>query len=263
MKTIKNYNFLVVHFLLLFLLSFNACSQDSQSDWDLILIREDQVKPSMVEDYERALSELKNLLEEGTVKDIGYFSHLRDDYLFTHAVPINQLGEIDKGMLEYVAQKADRDELNLILGNLNSTIANYRNYIVQYLPELSYVPGADNWNEGQPYRRWNFYHFLPGSEKKVEMILKSWKGLYKNHEIKNGFRVFKGFIGVEQPLYILTTWAEDPLDYQQNLSENMEKFSLDGGVLWAEMTKYVKEVKTIEGWYLPQYSFTSGLILAE
>lgn len=263
MKTLKKYNFLGANFLLIFLLSFNACSQDSSSDWDLILIREDNVKPSMTEDYERSLSDLKSFLEESNVKDFGYFTHLQDDYHFIHSVPINNLGAIDKGMLDYVAQKTDKAELNLIMEELNSTIESYRNYIIQYKPELSYVPGTDNWHEDKPYRRWNFLYFSPGSEYEVEMILKSWKGLYKKHGTKYGFRVFKGFIGVEQPMYLLTTWAEDPLDFQQNLRENMEKFNLEGGTLWSEMTEYVIDVNTVEGWYLPQYSFTQGMKLAE
>lgn len=264
MKTMKNNNFLVATFLLIFLLNFSACSQDSSSDWDLILIREDHVNPSLTEDYERSLSDLKSYLEEGNVKDFGYFTHLQDDYHFVHASPINNLGDIDKGMFDYVAQRTDKAELNLIVETLNSTIESYRNYIVQYKPELSYVPpGTSKWNEGQPYRRWNFFNFSPGSEYAVEMILKSWKGLYKKHGTKYGFRVFKGFIGVEQPMYILTTWAEDPLDFQQNMRANMEKFNLDGGSLWSEMTEYITDVNTVEGWYLPQYSFTQGMKLAE
>lgn len=262
MKTLKIYNFLVVNMLLIFLLNFNSYSQQLTSDWDLVLIREDHVKPSMTEEYEMALSQLKSFLEEEKVKDFGYFTHLQDNYHFTHVAPITQLGDLHKGMLNYVAQKVNKPELNLILENLNSTIENYRNYIVQYKPELSYVPDTNMWEEGQFYRRWNFYLFSPGSEHEVEMIFRSWKALYKNHEIKYGFRVMKGFIGVEQPLYILITWAEDPLVYQNNLHRIMEKFHQeDAGALslWSKMMESAKEVETTEGWYLPQYSYIEGL----
>jgi hypothetical protein len=262
MKNLKNYTFFLAIMPMIFLLNFNAYSQQSISDWDLVLIREDHVKPSMTKEYEMALTQLKSFLEEEKVGDFGYFTHLQDNLNFTHVSPINQLSDLDKGMLDYVAQKVNKPELNLILENLNSTIESYRNYIVQYRPELSYVPGTDMWEEGQYYRRWNFYLFLPGAEQDVELILKSWKGLYKNNDIKHGFRVMKGFIGVEQPMYILTTWAEDPLDYQNNIQAIMEKFNQEkaGGLeLWLKMMESAKEVETLEGWYLPQYSYTAGL----
>jgi hypothetical protein len=63
-------------------------------------------------------------------------------------------------------------------------------------------------------------------------------------------------------MYILTTWAEDPLDYQNNLQAIMEKFNQEkaGGLeLWLKMMESAKEVETLEGWYLPQYSYTAGL----
>jgi hypothetical protein len=62
-------------------------------------------------------------------------------------------------------------------------------------------------------------------------------------------------VGIEQPVFILTTWAESPLDYQLNLQENINLLGEDGAVLWMAMMQLVRKVETVEGWYLPQYSF--------
>ena len=86
--------------------------------------------------------------------------------------------------------------------------------------------------------------------------LKAWKNLYKNKGVKNGFRVFSGVIGLEQPVIIITTWGKSPLEYQTNLQENIELLYNEGTFLWTGMMELVRKVETVEGWYLPQYSFT-------
>ena len=78
-----------------------------------------------------------------------------------------------------------------------------------------------------------------------------------------GFRVFSGFLGVEQPLYILTTWAENPLDFQTNIQNTSSLLGEDGAELWQLLMGYVQQTKTIEGWFLPQYSFAPNMKLAE
>ena len=37
----------------------------------------------------------------------------------------------------------------------------------------------------------------------------------------------------------------------------------DGATLWLKMMDYVRETKTVEGWFLPQYSFAPGMKFAE
>jgi hypothetical protein len=75
--------------------------------------------------------------------------------------------------------------------------------------------------------------------------------------------VFSGFLGVEQPMYLLTTWAENPLDYHENLQKTSGILGEEGAALWVALMEYAQEIKTIEGWLLPQYSFAPGLELAK
>ena len=134
---------------------------------------------------------------------------------------------------------------------------------MQYRPELSYVPEGDDWGEGSPYRKWSYYHFQPGSEEEVEQVLASWKQMYQAKGIKTGYRVFAGFLGIEQPTYLLTNWAEDPLDYHENLQQVSEQMGEEGAALWAKMMEYVREATTVEGWYLAQYSYAPDMKMAE
>jgi hypothetical protein len=254
----------VIHILVIFLLFYsNAIGQLSDEKWDLMLIREDKVYPSMTDSYEMTLTDLKGFLSSKKVKDFTYFTHMQDDYFFTHMTPINHLKDLTKGIHSFFAKEVNDPELDVILSHLNETIKSYRYYIVQYRPEISYVPEGDNWGENTPYRKWGYYYFHPGSNEDVEGIHSSWKHLYESKGIKTGFRVFSGFIGTEQPLYIISTWAEDPLAYHQNLQETIDLLGEDGALLWSKMMVYLNVADVTEGWFLPQYSYAPGMKLAE
>ena len=88
---------------------------------------------------------------------------------------------------------------------MNSNIDSYRYYVVKYEPKLSYVPDGDDWDDSKSYRKWNYIQFILGSEKEVEKIFASWKHLYEAKGVETVFRIFTGFLGIEQPTYILTT----------------------------------------------------------
>ena len=89
-------------------------------------------------------------------------------------------------------------------------------------------------------------------------LLEAGQYLYNDVGARSGYRIFKGLMGQELPLYIFTTWAADPGDLQDRLQENMESFGDSGSILWMKMMELVRKVETYEGWYLPQYSIFEG-----
>lgn len=251
-------------FVILYLLNGSvAFSQLTDETWNLMLIREDKVYPSLTEEYEMTLMDMKEFLEEKSVKRFHYFTHMQDDYIFSHVTPIDKLEDLSNGIHSFMSEQVNDPELDLIFEYLNDAIEFYRYYIVRYRPEFSYIPEGDDWGQESPYRKWTYYYFQPGTEKEVETVLSAWKKLYQAKGIKTGFRVFSGFLGIEQPVYILTTWAEDPLDYHEKLQESIDLLGDEGTVLWTKMLEFVGETKTIEGWFLPQYSYAPGLKMAD
>jgi len=250
----KYYSFL----LLLITLGINgAFAQVSDHDWKYLMIREDVVKPSMTVDYEASLTDLSLFLTDSKILGINYITQLQDNYHYTHITTLNDINEIDEGLRAYIKGDIKSTEFDLIWDDLNETIKSYSYYVVKFEPDLSYIPDGKVWLDEAPYRKWNYFYFQPGTEKEVEKILKAWRNLYKNKGLKQGFRVFSGVIGVEQPVLLFTTWAESPMDYQINLQDNIKLLEEEGTILWMAMMELVRKVETIEGWYLPQYSFIS------
>jgi len=256
-------NSILISFTLIFMLNNTyVIAQSEAKNWDLMLVREDHVKPFQAATYEAALGDMKAFLEENKVSNYSYFTHLRDDYSFTHIIPIDNLGDLELGIFDYVQEKVDNPGFRLIWNEIYESINSYRYYLIKHNHKLSYIPKNDDWGNGSPYRKWSYYYFKPGTEKEVEKILASWKQLYIKHDIKNGYRVFSGSIGLQTSLYIFTTWAEGPEEFQNGLEENLKLLGEEGAALWQKTMENVQKVETIEGWYLPQYSYTRDQKLA-
>lgn len=259
----KCLNILKVTVLFVLLNNVSIFAQISSDNWDLMLVREDKVYPSMTNDYEISLADLKSFLDKNKVEGFNYFTHLQNNFTYSHVTPIKELKDLNNGISEFFAEKINNPDLDIILNDLSNTISSYNYYVVQFKPELSYIPKEANWMAENQYRKWHYYYFYPGTKKSVEEVLAAYKQLYTDKEIEMGFRVFAGFLGVEQPLYILTTWAENPLDFQTDLEKTSGLLGEDGADLWQLLMGYVQETKTVEGWFLPQYSFAPGMKLAE
>jgi hypothetical protein len=247
-----------IYYSILFILTLGVeatFAQITDKDLNYLLVREDAVKPAMASYYEASLTDLGNFLSENNIKKVNYMTQLQDNYNYTHVTLLESMEDINGGLKAFIKGDKKSAEFDLIWSDLNETIESFRYYVVKYEPELSYVPDGKVWLEEAPYRRWNYLHFEPGTEEVAEDILRAWKNLYENKGVKSGFRVFRGVIGLDQPVLMLTTWSKSPLDYQIELQESIALLDQEGTILWLAMMELVREVETIEGWYLPQYSF--------
>lgn len=232
-----------------------AFAQISDKNLDYLLIREDYVKPSKAVDYETSLVELAQFLTDNKVKHVNYMTHIQDDNIYSHVARLKNMKDINGGLKTFIRGEEKSAKFDLIWNDLNESIESFQYYVVKYEPELSYVPDGQIWLDEAPYRRWNYLHFEPGTEKVAEELLMAWKNLYKNKGVKSGFRVFKGVIGLDQPVILFTTWSKSPLDYQKELDDSIIALDDEGTVLWLAMMDLVRKTETVEGWYLPQYSF--------
>lgn len=249
----KKYAFTLLIFLILGLQP--GFSQMAEKQGDLLLIREDKVMPSRAETYELALLDLTAFFEANNEKDINYLTHIQDNYHYWHISTIDQLNDYNTGIQEYISGEKNSDEFNLIWSVLTETVYSYKSFVVAYDEINSYVPDETDWLDGRPYRKWNFYYFNPGTSAEVEKILAAWKILYEEHDIQSGYRIYKGILGIDQPVVIFTTWAKNPGSHHKELNVNSQLLGEEGSALLLGMLELSSRVETVEGYYVPGFSY--------
>lgn len=232
-----------------------GCSQAQSEKAELLLIREDVVKPSTAENYELAIMDLAAFFKENNVRDVNYMTHIQDDFHYSHIRQITDYNDIRNGVNAYINGQKSNMEFNLIWELMTESMESYHSYIVKYDKANSYVPDGNNWMDGFPYRKWNYYYFNPGTEKEVDEILAAWKNLYVEKGLMTGYRVYRGVMGIEQPLVIFTSWAKTPLEYHENLEANIEILGEEGSVLLLGMIELANKIETIEGYFVPEFSY--------
>ena len=134
-------------------------------------------------------------------------------------------------------------------------MTNYRSYVVTYDNNLSYIPDGSAWLEGMPYRKWNYYYFSPGTEKEVDAILAAWKSLYEQKEIPNGYRIYRGKLGIAQPVVIFTTWAKNPAEHHQQMEQIGQILGDEASALLLGMLDLAVSIETLEGYFVPEFSY--------
>ncbi len=232
-----------------------GCSQSSSKESEMLLIREDVVKPYLAADYEISLIDLAAFFQENNVKDVNYLTHIQDNFHYSFITTINDIGDIPNGFNAYVSGQESNTEFNLLWELLTESMESYHCYVVRYDKENSYVPDGNDWIEGFPYRKWNYFYFEPGTEMEVDQILSAWKNLYVEKGLMTGYRVYRGVIGIEQPVVIFTSWAKSALDHHQNLAVNVEILGEEGSILLLGMLELANKTETIEGYFVPEFSY--------
>ena len=242
--------------VLFLVIGFQASiAQISDRNLNYLLIREDVVKPSKAAAYETSLIDLAQFLTDNKVKHVNYMTQIQDNNRYSHVAQLDKMEDINGGLKTFIRGDEKSAKFDLIWNDLNESIESHKYYLIKYEPEFSYVPDGLIWLDEAPYRRWNYLHFEPGSEKVAEQLLLAWKNLYKTKGVKSGYRVFKGVIGLDQPVILFATWSQSPLDYQKELDERIDLLDHEGTVLWLAMMDLVRKTETVEGWFLPEYSF--------
>ena len=245
----KNYKVYLAA-LCLFLTGGTVLSQEME---EIILIREDIVRPSETSAYEYALMQLKQSMEDLGMNDFVYYTHLHDNFHYSHAIPLRSWAEMDRDFQDVLAAKMGAMQASNLLSGLNDATISRKLYALKFHPDLSYVPEGDDWDEAT-YRKWTFAYVQPGAMNAALGLIEEWKALYQKEKVAHGYRIFEGVVGTENPLIVFSTWAKDPGDHSDRIAVANELLGDEGGFLYDRLMVLLQRVETVEGWYLPQYS---------
>jgi len=252
-KTCVAISFLV----LIFSISLKVKAQEKAPKYQVYNISDDLVKPSMKSEYEEGLKDYISIFSENNYPYPIYVYSTRDFHYY-YVTPIGlKFSELDS-LYKYFNQaiKASPEKWESVWKKFEGTYEYNINKIIVLNRELSYYPENPRLqSEEEKFHYWVFTYVKVGKTKEFIELIKKWKELHQQKNITDGYSVYFGDMGTEQPLYIWHMTAKDLADFWTQDKIIYEALGDEAKELWLETSKLIRKIERKEGWFRKNLSY--------
>jgi len=248
---------MTVALLIIFMLSPILMFTQEESQKRTYRVHEDQVKLSMVAEYEKTVKEVISLMKKHKLQDEGWITLNTNDSRYSFISPIKNMADLDKSsFVKILIEKEGKEAVYDIFDRMDKCYDIELDYILHLDNDLTYMPeGFTQTPEGQNYRNNHILYVSPGNRKSVKEKMKAVKALFEEKGSKEYYRVYRSGFGTDGEYYMVAIAAKDQSDYARQSNENNELIGEDGkkvlGQLFTNLLKYEK----IEGWIRPDLGY--------
>lgn len=227
------------------LLVFSCAIMTAQDDKkpQMYRVHQDQVKFSMVPEYEGIIKELKGLLEKYNIEGTGWLVLTSTNATYSYVSPLNSMVDIDNPIFKKLSDKAGKDVVSDIFKRMDKCYDTETDYIIYQDNELSYIPdGFNQAPEGQDYRNNHLLYYTPGKRAMIREKMKAVKDLFTKKGSKMHYRVYRSGFGAPGEYYMVAIAAKNAEDYARKGTENDALIGEEGqqvmGDLFSNLLKH-------------------------
>ncbi|MAU26758.1 MAG: hypothetical protein CMH48_13660 [Muricauda sp.] len=227
-----------------------------QSKNQAFYIHEDQVKPSMIQEYEAVSKDFMEACKTHNLQDVNWNIASTTTNKYLTISPIENMAALDNNVFAPLREKMGDEAFGDIFKRFNKCYDVHRDYIVYLNEELTYMPeGIDINTEGKNYRKWHRLYVAPENIQQLKGKLKELKALFEKKGSKEYYRIYHNGFGAEGDYYVAVVSAKDAEDYARQSKENEALLGEEGKKLFGEMFKYVLRYETDEGQMRPDLAY--------
>lgn len=255
MKTVK----FIALFVAIVLLNTNELLAQNGSTTQAFWIHEDQVKPSMLKEYEAVTKDFIKACKEHNLKDADWTTARIDGGTYLTIAPINSMADFDKNPMAPLAEKMGEENFRAIFSRFDKCYDTHRNYMVHLINDMSYMPNGLTTNtEGEDYRKWHFFHVTPQNVANLRNKMKEIQSLYETKGAKQYFRIYRNGFGSTGDYYLVVISAKDAQSYAKTSEETDKLLGEEGEKLFNDLMQYVHKYESKTGRMRPDLAYTSN-----
>lgn len=243
-------NFLLAVLLLLPIGLLKAQESENQAFY----VHEDQVKPSMTQEYEKISKEFAELSKKHKLQDVSWVVAATTSR-YISVSPMKNFAELDNNYMTPLAEKMGKEAFRDIFKRYNSCYDVHRDYVVYLNNELTYMPDGVS-TEDQNYRIYHRMNVTPSNIQNLKGKLKELRALFEKKGSKEYFQIYHSGFGTKNDFYTAVIAAKDAQDYAKKSSENEVLLGEEGEKLFAEMFKYVSKYEVETGGMRPELAYS-------
>ena len=186
----------------------------------MFVVHVEQAVPSRLADYEATTKEFINLVHQNhQVAPMFSFNALMgEDLSFAFVAPIRNLADVDaiNGAFEALGKAVGEQKWADLMRRGGAATERVDEGVFMEVSDASYWPAdAKNSPMGAGYYELDFYRVMPGMEDAAHEVAMSWKSLFESKSLPFGYTVFRLVLGNDEPLWVVSTPAKDPVDLAQ------------------------------------------------
>jgi len=248
MKTLKN----TILITFVFCLIFNFTLSQNK----LYQVHQDNVKPSMVAEYEKIIKEYNVACKAHNVQT-NWITATASDFRYMHITPIENMADLDINPFADMA-KAMGDAYGDIFKRFNKCYDSHGSYIITLEEGLTYMPeGISLTQEGKNFRKFFYLYYTPENQAKLKEGMKAIKELFTSKESKTYYRVYHSGFGNMESYYMVAISYKDEIDAATKSKANDELLGDDRYETFNKAINYVSRMEEFSGAIRTDLSYSS------
>lgn len=247
MKTIKTT--LLLALFLCFALNFLNAQKMFQ-------IHQDNVKPSMIMEYEKIAKEFNETCKTHDVQATWYAAS-SSDFKYFYISPIEKMADLDERPMADMA-KAMGDKFGDMFERFDKCYDSHGTYIIVRDDELSYMPeGKVDAPADENYRKWFYMYYTPENAKKMHEGMKAVKAFFAEKGSTEYYRVYTNGMGQMEQYYMVSVSAKDEIDSAKRGKANQDVLGPDRWDVFGKIMKYTTRMEEHSGEMRPDLAYVA------
>jgi hypothetical protein len=241
----------------LLLLPFAFLQAQDASKSQMYWVHEDVVKPAMVSDYETICKELTSNLKKHNIQEMNAIVANISDNRYLWVSPIASMSDINYTAFNTLSEKMGADKMSALFDKMDKCYDIEQNYIIHLDKELSYMPdGITQTPEGEEYRKFHYYHYIPGNSEVVNKKITAIRNLFEQKDSKLNYRVYRSGFGTRGAFYMVAVAAKDAVDYANKIAANNELMGEEWQNTYADFMGSLEKYEAFVGRMRPDMGYS-------
>jgi len=235
--------------VLIFFITALSFGQEEPKD-QLFSVHQDNIKPSMVGQYEEAAMGLIAAFKEYGMEIPTMFVSQTDDFTYYYLSPIENYAALDEMNAKWgeLIEKMGAEKWAELDDAFEGTYFSHKDFIIKRSGELSYTPENPRLvTKDASFIHWDWYWIEEGKESEAMEVTKKFKNLFAANKIADSFTIWTSDIGTDYGLIVVTQIAKDAEDYYAMTSKRGEVIGDEMDLLYEKFVKYVKKYEHENG----------------
>jgi hypothetical protein len=230
--------------------------QEPEKRYQMILVVDEVVKPSMKAEYHEAGKKWIAFLKKHEFPySVGTF-WMRDNHVYW-GIPIQNYGEIDTMMAatnEIIEEFPD--EYKAVMEAFKGTYDTSRTcvYTLDYKYSML-AKGEEGESEEENFIYFDIYYFEPGTEFEINKLWDEWAAFIADKEIFQNWAFYWGTMGTDNPMILMAATAKDQREFSEENAKMWSAYGEPASKMRQQMMKFVTKQEQKRGWYQKELSY--------